>query len=391
MVSLNRYRLKRLSKTNRGARRAQKLLQRPDRLIGLILIGNNAVNILAALIAEIIFAKFLGDNFSILATTVLLTFIMLIFAEVTPKTCAAVYPEAIAFRSSYILLPLQKLLLPLIIIISWITNSMIRLFGIDPTKFRQDKVDSEELKMMVSGAGDQIPGRSQDMLMNVLDFEDISIEDIMIPRNEIYGLDLKANPDTWKKIIMEAEYTRIPVYESSINNSVGILHTYQAKALLSSNNFLLSIDNLKTLLKDPYFIPENTSLSKQLIHFQKSKQRLGFIIDEYGDIQGMATLDDLLEEIVGDYITNEQEDTIIANNDGSFTIDGSMLLREVNKITKWDIPMEDGPRTINGLIIEYLEAIPAGNVCFLLGKYQFETLSLTPKGIKQVRVSPIPS
>ena len=387
MLSLNRYRLKHLSKRSSGARRAQKLLRRPDRLIGLILIGNNAVNILAAIIAEVIFSRLFGVNAAIWTTTILLTLIMLVFAEVTPKTIAAVHPEAIAFRSSQILRPLMRLLLPLVIAVNWITNSIVRIFGIDPTRLKSGNVGTDELRMVVNDASNQIPDQHQDMLLNVLDLDNISIEDIMVPRNEIYGLDITADPEELRKMIIQSEYTRLPLYENNINNIVGVLHMRKVNLVMSDDGSTLSIEALKRFAKDPYFMPENTPLSRQLINFQKAKQRMGFLINEYGDIQGMATLDDLLEEIVGSYTTTEHDDSdlVVDLHDGSFVIDGTATIREINKITEWDIPT-DGPKTINGLSIEHIEDIPDGNVCFRISGYHFETLSLTHKGIEKVLV-----
>lgn len=387
MMSLNRFRLKHLRKRHRTARRAAKLLDRPDRLIGLILIGNNAVNILAALVAGKIFERWFGETAGIWLTTFLLTIIMLVFAEVTPKTIAAVHPERIAFPASRILKVLSVLLLPLVILISWITNSLVKLFGIDPTKLDETHLSSEELRTVVDEAGQLIPDQHQEMLLGILDLEKITVNDIMVPRNEIIGLDIDAPIDELHKVILKSEYTRLPIYQGDINKVVGVLHTRAVNRILKDGKEALSIESLKRFANQPYFIPENTKLSTQLLNFQKSKFRLGFVVDEYGDVEGLVTLDDLLEEIVGDYTTSEaNEDALIESiGHNQYLIDGSALIRDINKETGWNLPV-NGPKTINGLALEQLEALPEGAVSFTMGSYRAEALKMGDKVIDKLRI-----
>ncbi|MCL4167183.1 UNVERIFIED_CONTAM: hypothetical protein GTU68_009334, partial [Idotea baltica] len=339
MMSLNRYRLKHLRKRNRDARRAAKLLDRPDRLIGLILIGNNAVNILAALVAGILFTRWFGDAAGIWLTTILLTIIMLVFAEVTPKTIAAVHPERIAFPASRILKALLALFSPLVLAVNWITNSLVKLTGVDPTKLDDTQISSEELRTVVDEAGQLIPDQHQDMLLGILDLEKMSVNDIMIPRNEIVGLDLDSPIEELRRVVLDSKYTRLPVYQNDINNIIGVLHTRSINRILKDGHQALSVESIKRFSEQPYFAPENTKLSTQLLNFQKSKSRVGFVVDEYGDIEGLIMLDDLLEEIVGDYTTSEADDALIENiGPNQFMIDGAALIRDINKETGWKLP-----------------------------------------------------
>ena len=387
MMSLNRFRLKHLRKRHPAARRAASLLDRPDRLIGLILIGNNAMNILATLVAGILFTRWFGASAGIWLTTGLLTIIMLVFAEVTPKTIAAVHPERIAFPASRILKLLLKLLLPLVKLINWITNSLVKLFGIDPTKLDDTNLSSDELRTVVGEAGKLIPNQHQDMLLGILDLEKITVNDIMIPRNEIIGLDLNSEIEVLKSIILDSEFTRLPVFQGDINKVVGILHTRSVNRILKDGQQGLSIESIKRFSNEPYFIPENTKLSTQLLNFQKAKRRLGFVVDEYGDIEGLATLDDLLEEIVGEYTTSDadEESLIEGLGENQYLIDGSALVRDINKETGWSLPIS-GSKTLNGLALEQLEALPEGAVSFSLGDYRAEAVKMGDKVIDKLRL-----
>lgn len=393
MMSLNRFKLRHLRKTNPSAERAAKLLERPDRLIGLILIGNNAVNILAALIAGILFTRWLGPDAGVWATTILLTIIMLVFAEVTPKTVAAVHPERIAFPISRLLKLLMTLFGFLVTILNWVTNALVRLFGIDPTKLDEQHMNSDELRTVVDEAGTLIPDQNQDMLLGILDLEKVTVNDIMIPRNEIIGIDLTDPMEKIVKVIMNSNHTRLPVYEGDINNIIGTLHLRKINRALHSGSESLTIEAIKRYSRSPYFIPENTALSTQLMNFQKQKRRVGFIVDEYGDIDGLVTIDDLLEEIVGSYTKSqddEEEETIKRITDNEYIIDGGASLRDINKETKWDLPL-DGAKTLNGLAIEYLEALPDGVVSFKLNKkYRFEAIELGDKVIEKLRIKRTP-
>ena len=387
MMSLNRFRLKHLRKRHSGASRAAKLLDRPDRLIGLILIGNNAVNILASLVAGQLFSNIFGEAAGVWATTILLTIIMLVFAEVTPKTIAAVHPERIAFPFSRVLKVLMTVLLVPVMAINWVTNALVKMFGIDPTKLDDQNLSSDELRVVVGEAGQLIPDQHQAMLLSILDLEKITVNDIMIPRNEIIGIDLDSPLQELTEIILNTDYTRLPVYQGDINNVIGILHARAMNQLLRNGKEGLSIEGIKRFSSKPYFIPENTKLSMQLVNFQKAKRRFGFVVDEYGEIEGLATLDDLLEEIVGDYTTSETSDhgLIEKLSDNLYRIDGNVSIRDINKETSWNLPI-DGPKTLNGLALEQLEELPEGSVSFSIGRYRAEALEISDKVINKLKV-----
>ncbi len=389
MMSLNRYRLRHLEKEkHKGAKRVSKLLKRPDRLIGLILIGNNLVNIAAASIATIIGTRLLGDVGGFIASTVILTFVILIFAEVTPKTLAALYPEKVAFPSSIILSLLLKLLFPLVIAVNWITNGILMLLGISSEQREQHSLSSEELRTVVNESGALLPGQDQSMLMSILDLDKVSVDDIMIPRSELVGIDVN---DDWKKIqkqLTQANHTRVLLYRDNIDDVVGYIHARDALKLLSKSQFTKA--TLLRAVRELYFIPEGTPLNIQLLKFQQAKERLGLVVDEYGDIQGLVTLEDILEEIVGDFTTTQTptpSEEVTLQPDSSYLVDGSASIRDVNKEMSWQLPT-DGPKTLNGLIIEHLEDIPQSNLSVRIAGYPIEIVDVSENRIKTVRVMP---
>ena len=389
MMSLNRYRLRHLEKQkHKGAKRVSKLLERPDRLIGLILIGNNLVNIAASAIATIIGIRLLGDVYGVLAATVILTLVILICAEVTPKTLAALYPEKIAFPSSLILSLLLKVLFPLVVAVNWITNGILMLLGISSEQREQHSLSSEELRTVVNESGALLHERDQDMLVSILDLEKVSVEDIMIPRNELVGIDVN---DDWKRIqkqLTQANHTRVLLYRDSIDDVVGYIHARDALKLLSKSQFTKA--TLLRAVRELYFIPEGTPLNIQLLKFQHAKERLGLVVDEYGDIQGLVTLEDILEEIVGDFTTTmtpAPSDEVNLQPDGSYLVDGSASIRDINKEMSWQLPT-DGPKTLNGLIVEYLEDIPQNNLSVRIAGYPVEIVDVSDNMIKTVRVMP---
>ena len=386
-MSLNRYRLKHLSKNNhRGARRASSLLERPDRLIGLILIGNNLVNILASAIATVIAIRLWGDA-GIVIATLSLTLVILIFAEITPKTIAAMHPEGVAFPASLILLPLLKLLYPLVWLVNSVTNALLGLFGIDPSNQSEENVSSEELRTIVTEAGQLIPTRHRNMLLNILDLEEISVDDIMVPRNEVYGIDLADSDDQIMNCIQSSSHTRLPVWQENINNITGVLHMRNICRVLDKNG----LDRVALLreMEQPYFIPEGTPLHTQLLNFQQKKNRLAVVVDEYGEVMGLAALEDILEEIVGEFTSNlaESVGNIFPQRDGSFIISGTATVRDINKSLQWELPT-DGPKTLSGLILEYLESFPDANVGLSIGNYHLEILELHSNVIQAVRGRP---
>ena len=387
-MSLNRYRLRHLEKQNhKGAKRVTKLLERPDRLIGLILIGNNLVNIAASAIATIIGLRLFGD-LGVLIATIILTLVILIFAEVTPKTLAALYPEKIAFPSSIIINILLKLLFPLVISVNWITNGILMILGINAQQREQHNLSTEELRTVVNEAGALLPERDQNMLVGILDLEKACVEDIMIPRNELIGIDIN---NDWKKIqkqLTQSNHTKVLLYRDNIDDVVGYIHLKDALKLLSKNQFTKA--TLLRAVRELYFIPEGTSLNVQLLKFQSAKERLGLVVDEYGDIQGLITLEDILEEIIGDFTTTmtpTPSEEVKLQPDGSYLVDGSATVRDINKEMSWQFPT-DGPKTLNGLIVEYLEDIPQEKLSVRIAGYPVEIIDVNDSMIKTVRIIP---
>ncbi len=388
MMSINRYRLKHLSKKgDPGALRVTALLKNPDKLIGLILIGNNLVNIFAASIATVIGVRLYGDA-GIAVAGLLLTFVMLVFSEVTPKTLAALYPERFAFFSSWFLRPLSFILAPAVYLVNGISKSIAKMFGLHKSHSHIEHLNPEELRTVVDEAGDLIPDQHQGMLLNILDLEKSTVEDIMIPRNEVEGLDLTRPVGDLLEQIRTTEYTRLPLFESDINNVVGILHLRNAARFIRGTDESITLDDFRRFANEPYFVPEATPLHTQLLNFQQHKCRMALVVDEYGEVQGLVTLEDLLEEIVGDFTTNsaeESDEDILPQDDGTYLIDGGTFIRDINRSLDWDLP-QDGPKTLNGLAMEYLESIPDANIGFALDGYRFETTELTEKMIAWLRV-----
>jgi Mg2+/Co2+ transporter CorB len=384
MMSLNRYRLRHRAKTgHKGAKRASKLLEEPDSLISTILIGNNLVNNLAASIATVAAIRLYGDN-AVVPASILLTLVFLIFAEIIPKTIAAYKSETVAYSVSHVLLPLKTLLFPVIWLVSHVTHFVLRLTRIEKND-GSEHIGLDELRTIVGEAGHLIPKHHKGMLMNILDLEQITVDDIMIPRNEVFGIDIDADTDTIIRKLRDAEFTRIPVYQNDIDNIIGILHQRDVISSVDEQG-RVQRDALLKAVRDPYFIPEGTPLNTQLFNFQKQKRRQGIVVDEYGVMQGIVTLEDLLEEIVGEFTSNLSTDTedIIHQADGSYLVDGTTTIRDINKIMKWDLPT-DGPKTLNGLLLEKLESFPEASVGVSIGRYRFEIIEMKGNLIQSVR------
>lgn len=386
MMSLNRYRLKHLTKTkHRGASQASELLERPDRLIGLILIGNNLVNILASAIATVIAIRLWGDA-GIAIATVLLTLAILIFSEVTPKTIAALYPEKVAFPASYILKPMMLLMYPFVWFINQITNGLLKVLNVNPEHSAGDQLSVEELRTVVDEAGGMIPKRHQGMLLNILDLEEVTVNDIMIPRNEVFGIDLALDDATILEQLRTTEFTRIPVYEDDIDNIIGILHLRNASKFIRDGG--IDREAMVTAIREPYFVPESTKLHVQLLNFQKEKRRIGTVVDEYGAVLGVVTLEDILEEIVGEFTSNLADaiSDLQPLRDGSYVVQGTATIRDINRTLNWELPT-DGPKTLNGLIMEHLESFPDANVGIRIGEYYAEILEIKDNMIQTARLS----
>ena len=387
LMTLNRYRTKSLArKGHRGAKLARQLLQRPDRLLGLILLGNNFVNILASAIASLIAMRFYGEAGIAIATGIL-TFVILVFAEVTPKTLAALKPDSFAYIAAFIYTPLQKVFYPLVWFVNLISNKMLALFGVHPSSSSDESLNADELRMVVHEARQFIPGKHTDMLLGILDLENISVEDIMIPRNARTGIDLN---DDWNDVgqqITNSHRTRVPVFKDSIDNTMGMLHLRKVLNLVVRDE--LTRETLESLIRKPYFIPEGTSLTRQLLNFQKKRRRSGLVVDEYGSIHGLVTLEDILEEIVGQFTTDSsvRNAGIHPQEDGSYLIDGSTHIREINRVLDWELPA-DGPKTLNGLILEHLEMIPAPGTSLLIANYPVEITRTDHNAVQTARIHP---
>lgn len=389
MMSINRYRLKHLiNEKHRAAMRVDRLLSRPDRLIGLILIGNNLVNIAATVVATELCIRWFGPVWGPILVTIGLTLVILVFAEVTPKTLAALYPEKIAFPSSIILLPLLTLMKPFVYAINGITNGLLALLRINPKDGNNDSLSREELRTVVYEAGSMIPKRHQDMLVSILDLENVTAEDIMIPRSDIFAIDVN---DDWKDIqrqLVNSQHTRVLLYRDTIDDAVGFVHVRDALRLLSKDQF--SKATLLRAVKEIYFTPESTRLHTLMHKFQAEKERIGLVVDEYGDIQGLVTLEDILEEIIGDFTTSmlpTHSKEVTLQQDGSVLVDGSANIRELNKEMDWEFPIE-GPKTLSGLVVEYLEEIPENKVSLRLAGYPMEIVDISDNRVKTVRIMP---
>lgn len=385
MMAVNRYRLRHLvSKRHPGARRANSLLRRPDRLLSVILIGNNLVNFSAATLATVIGLRLLGDV-GVAVAPVVLTLIFLIFAEVAPKTIAAQHPERIAFPSSLVLKPLLKVLYPVVWFVNTIANLLVKPFAPEPGAPSADHLTQDEMRTLVN-ENVALPSRRQSMLLNVLDLEKVTVNDIMIPRGEVIGIDLDNPIEEILSLMASSEHTRLPVYRDNINNIVGMMHLRRAVRLLKIRE-AVTVDDVEAQTREPYFVPEATPLNTQLVNFQKEKRRIALVVDEYGEVQGIVTLEDILEEIVGEFTTDfaGNIDEITSLSDGSYRIDGMTVLRDINRALDWQLPTE-GPRTLNGLITERLGVIPEANVCLLINNYRVETLAISDNRIEDVRV-----
>ena len=387
MMALNKYRLKHLIKqNNRSAKRAEKLLQRPDRLLGVILIGNNFVNILAAALTTILCLELFGNS-GVFIGSVVLTIIILIFAEVTPKTFAAKNAENIALPASGILKILQKILYPLIWIVNFFSNNLLNLLNVKEKDSNED-ITTEELKSVLENSGDLIPKRYQDMLISILDLDEILIDEIMTPRNEIVGIDLDDSFEKLMQTVSENSEEIVLVYEQNLDNLKGVISFNGIKGfLLKQGN---SFDDFMEFVNDVYVALENTSLSNQLFNFQKDNKTSAVVVDEYGNVKGIVSINDILEEIVGELSSNQTREKIDfqKQKDGSFLIDGSVSIREINKKLSWDLPLE-GPVTLNGLILEKIETIPESNISINLNNYIIETVLIKDNMIKFAKVSKI--
>ena len=384
LMSLNRYQLRHKARQgHRGAQLAEKLLKRPDRVLGLILLGNNLVNILAASMVAVV-AMRMGGQPAVWLGSLLMTLIILIFAEAAPKTGAALHPERLAFPAALIYYPLLKITYPIVWLINVCSNGVLLLFGVRHGDNELQSLTREELRTVVNEAGNRISSRYQQMLIGILDLEKVTVDDVMVPHNEIVGIDLDDDTDAIEKAIYESQHTLLPVFRDSIDNVIGILHLRKL-ANLAKRSF--DKEAIKNLLEEPYFVPEGTALSIQLVQFQRRRLRIALVVDEYGDIQGIVTLEDILEEIVGEFTTDPADDDVDVIRDGvdTWIVSGTANIRELNRAQKWELPT-GGPKTINGLIVEQLEIIPEPSACLKIAGYPIEIVASDENRIRSVRI-----
>jgi len=386
MMALNRYRMNHLaSKGHRGAHLACILLERPDRLLSTILLGNNFANIAAASVATVIALRLYGEP-AIAIASLLLTLLVLIVAEIAPKTLAALHPEMIAYPASYILTALQKVFLPFIHLINLMGNSLLRIFGVSLKRSQLD-LSTEELRTVLKTSSARLPQARREMLLSVLDLEHITVDDVMVPRQQIEAIDLDDDFDEVVEQLVTAHHTRLPLYRESMDRIVGILHLRRILHLMQRTDFCK--DHLLEVISPPYFIPEGTPLSKQLMEMQKHRRTTGLVVDEYGDLQGLVGLEEILEEIVGEFTRNVpgMNEDIEQEADGSLVVDGRIHARELNRKFGLQLPT-NGPKTINGLILEYFEAIPDAGTTLLIADYPVEVIQTRGTAVTVVRISP---
>ncbi|HEY3644868.1 MAG TPA: HlyC/CorC family transporter [Gammaproteobacteria bacterium] len=385
LMSLNRYRLRHLARAgHKGAQLAERLLKRPDRLIGLMRLGDTLSNVAATSLTTLIALRMGGDRAVAIAGLILIL-ALLIFSEITPKTLAALYPERVGFPAAYIYWPLLKVLWPVVWVVNSFTRMVLRIMNIRADQAENQSMSSEELRSVVTEAGALIPKRHQRMLLSILDLEKITVEDIMVPRNEIAGIDMDEEWDDIARQLRSSQHTRMPVYEGSIDKVIGFVHARQALHLLSRED--ADKDAFREILRESLFVPESTSLQRQLLNFQNATKRIGLVVDEYGDIQGLVTLEDILEEIVGEFTTDPaaQHKDVYKESETSYLINGSASLRSLNRVMHLKLPT-DGPKTLNGLILEQLEAIPQAGTAFKLAGHSFEIVQTSDNTVKTVRL-----
>jgi Mg2+/Co2+ transporter CorB len=386
LMTVNRYRLRHQARQgHRGARLALALLDQPDRLIGLILLGNNFVNVLASMLATLIALQVWGES-ALTVAAIVLTLLILIFSEVAPKTFAALHPEAVALPAAFVYTPMLKLLYPLVWTVNALANATLWVIGLRPRGGSSDNLSAEELRTVVYEAGNLIPKNRQAMLVNVLDLEKVTVDDIMIPRSEIQGIDLDEDWDDIADQLAHASNSRLPVYHESIDTVVGFVFL---RDLIGEDLRELEREGLRERVREPYFVPEGTPLTRQLVNFQHHRRRIGLVVDEYGDILGLMTLEDILEEIVGEFTTDRIPATkdIHPQSDGSYICAGGTQLRDLNRLFGWRLG-GNGPKTLNGLILEYMEMIPEPGTTFLIDDHPVEIVQTRDNAIRSVRIHP---
>ncbi|MEK7231343.1 MAG: HlyC/CorC family transporter [Pseudomonadota bacterium] len=391
MMALNRYRLKHLAKTgHRGARLTTQLLARIDQFLGVVLLGNNLINAAVALLVGEIARRYLGGSeFALFVATGAAAFAILVFSEITPKVVGAAYPERIALPSSYVLTPLLKLLRPVVWFVNLFVQSLLWLLRLKPAEAAESKLTPEELRTLVLESGNYIPKKHQSILLNLFDLESITVDDVMTPRNQIEALDIDASPEVLRQQIATAYHRRLPVYQGQPDNIIGIILV--RKLLTVSQHHEITANQLREIMREPYFIPSETPLFTQLQQFQEHQDRLCFVVDEYGELLGLLTLEDIVEELIGEFATHSplQSTRFHRQPDGTYLVEGGSLLRELNRKLGYRFPL-DGPKTLNGLIIEHLQDIPEPGTSLQLAGHRMEIVQTQDRAVKAVRL-PAPS
>lgn len=391
MMSLNRYRLRHLAKEgHRGARLASHLLERTDQLLGVILLGNNLVNAAAASLVTVIVVRLLGSSeLAVTIATLAVTFLILVFSEVTPKVVAAAYPERLAFPAAYLLRPLQTLLYPAVWVVNLFVRALLAAMRLRPHLAERDKLSLAELRTVVLEAGGYLPRAHQTILLNLFDLERISVEDVMTPRGRIEAIDLDSPEEELWAQLTTAHHSLLPVYQGELNNVIGMVHVRQVLHLAQSGP--VDREGLKKILREPYFIPMGTPLFTQLQNFQQSRRKVGLVVDEYGELQGLLTVEDILEEIVGEFTsqTPSRGAEFQREPDGSWLVDGATALRDLNRKLGTHFPL-DGPRTLNGLILEHFQDIPEAGTSLKIAGHPLEIVQTQDRVVKVVRIHPAP-
>lgn len=384
MMASNKVKLRNLSKGSKGAARALKLLKRPDILLSAILVGNNFANILASAIVTIIMLNFFGGN--VLVGSIILTIVILIFSEITPKTIASVFPERFAERSSWLLENLVFLFKPIIWFTNLISSRLLNVLNIDPkASSTNDNLNTDELRTLLEEHGELIPEQSRSMLSGILEMEELVVEDCMIPAAEIIAINLSDSVEKAEEVLMRSEYSRLPVYEENLDSILGILH------LRDSHKFIEVFESggkIKPLLDETYYVSQSTTINTQIIEFLESKRNIGVVVDEYGEIQGLISIDDIYKEIVSkiSHKASKEEHEIELKKDGTAVVDGNTKIRDINKVLNLELS-EDGSKTLNGFLTDYIEAIPQNNICIEINDYRFEVLKIEENTITKIRIS----
>ena len=392
MMAINRYRLKHLVKQgNRGARLTTQLLHNTDKLLGVILLGNNLLNAAAATLVAVIVSLFFSHNeLALFFGTVGVTFAILVFSEITPKVIAAAYPERIALASSYVLTPLLKLFSPVVWFVNLFVQALLTILRLKPRADNTQKISMEELKTLVLEAGHFIRKKHQTMLLNLFDLETITVDDVMVPRGQIEAIDLDDEDEIIRNQLLTCHHTRLPVYRGTLDNVIGVIHARKVLNQLRNEEITSAI--LEKIMRDPYFVPSGTPLFSQLQLFQENRERVGLIVDEYGEWKGLVTLEDIVEEIIGEFTTHppSQVGTFLKQEDGSIIVEGSSLLRDLNRKLGLHLPL-GGPKTLNGLIVEHFEDIPEAGTSLKIAGYPMEIIQTQDRVVKVVRIFSIPA